>query len=591
MPLLRTSRAELLRVALAFAAAAAPATADTLRLKNNQLVKGKILGETDNEVRIEVENGGIRAQMTFARADVESIQQEDDPRLLYERKMADAESIADVRRRGEAYLAVGHWAVGAGLIDAACAAFERCASVCPALQEVADFDVAQARFAQRGYAACAECLRRILERNPNHEQAKALLRKLEETVGKDLDADLVPALDLYRKGDCRGALVKLENIVRRYDRGALDHLSQQCEKQLSVSLAGILVDCRFRQGCPNNGCKGGSVECPKCEGGSTKKFNREVIGFGDRPLNASLTYELCGACKGIGYQLCKKCLGLGIYFGQVTEYEREELVKTLLNQVKRLGAQSTPTAEEAVETVGADGRTTTLKRVRPDNRTLNEGKILSSLLLARRYLAEAIKVAPALAAPAGADLRGDLQYVENLIATLLSRKTDLYMAGALSALTTAVGQLMEGAAGGRFDLFMLRRSLEEAARARRLMEMILALDPTSRGVLSDDSERRRQLIDQFLRAASELMQTAATDKAGEQLPRAARRAVTAATQIVEQLARLSESEGYAVALDHAKRALGKSNGPVEAEARLKVKSGRRDGDKAAERWEERGARP
>lgn len=552
-------------VALALPTFVPPSAADTVHLRNGSVVRGRVIEDGEREICVEVDNGGIRAQMTFARGDVESIQRETDPQVVFQRKMADAGTIGDPHRQGEAYLAVGQWAAKEGLADAACEAFERCSSICSSLQEVADVEVARARLLQRNYAACAERLRRILEQNPNHEQAKALARELERAVGKDLDADLIPILELYHKGDCRGALAKLEGLVRRYDRDALDRLSRQCQSRLGLSLAGIMIDCRFRQGCPNHDCKGGIVTCPRCESGAVKKFNREVIGPGggeqrDKPLNAPLTYQLCGACRGVGYALCKTCLGTGVWFGAVTDYEREDMVRTLIAQVKRVTGQLTPAGEEVTETVVDGGRTTVVKKSRPDNRTLNEARVIPNLLLVRRYLAEAVRLAPVLASPAGTDLRGDLAYVDNVVSPILTRKVDLYMVSAVNAMTAALGTLADGAQNGRLDVSQLRRAMEEAARARQLMAIATDIDPSARGMLGDDVERRQQLIEQFIRTGSEIMQLAAGERAAQQLPRAAQRAMTTVAGIVDQLAGLSGDSP----LDGLRNALVGKDGEVDA---------------------------
>lgn len=503
-------------------AASLLAGADTVHLSNGKTVSGKVLESSGDRVLVEVQHGGIKAKVAFDRADVVSIEWENDPRDEFERKLSEVERVQAPQERAEQYLALGRWAVEQELIDEACEVYGRASRINPELAETAELEAARARLKEGSYAACARLLRSLLQRNPNHEQAKAMTRELERAMEETIEAELTEIEDRYRRGHFRSALVRLENLTQQYDRETLDGISQMCKARTGASLTDLMIDCRFRQGCPNEKCEGGIVDCSMCKNGMRVRHNRPVVGppgdlatgtgggaYGgkERLENCPRTYELCRTCAGLGYDFCKKCGGLGVYFGRVTEYEREEMVRTLVEQVKRLTEQLTPTAEEVTETVQEGNRTTTVKKYRPDNQTLNAYKTLPSLLLARRYLDEVSKLAPPLSSPAGEDLHGDLAYVEDMITPILSRKVEAYMTAAFTSLRGAMNYMVEGGQG-QFPTDEVRKGVLEASRARHVTDAILDMDPTSRGILSEDMDYRQQLIDEFIQIGMDLMELA-----------------------------------------------------------------------------------
>lgn len=481
-----------LEVALVLFVLALPLRADVVFLKNGEEVQGEIVSQDDKEVKVVVTRKGMSLTMTIRREDVERMERGDGLRAEYGRCFEEVGRAAAGWERATKYVELGRWARESGIYDEARAAFAAAKASLPGYDDVADLEIAKTWLAEKKFEDCREVIEQILARNPNHEQAKLLARDLGEDVAEETSDSLEKALTLYRDGNPRRALAVFENFVRGRSAEELSLASKGCEEKTGEPLASIMIDCRFRQGCPEAGCITGWKRCPRptCQSGQQKEYHKVVENWQDKVVNRPVTRRYCETCNGLKYLMCSKCKGTGMYLGKPTDFERGEMVRIL-------GLQSQKFLDAAKALVDE----TKDKDAELSVRALDCMNMLADARRARYLLEMAAALAPSINAPGGQDAQGKIRGLDALVFNVIAGIASAYMSGAEVAYHEAVNQ-KSGDDGENRSLssrvVRAREALECAEQARTFILYALEDCPGSVVPMAGDLKDRLALAEQFV---------------------------------------------------------------------------------------------
>lgn len=471
---------------------ALPLGADVVFLKNGEEVQGQVVSEDEKEVKVVVTKKGMSLSMAIRREDIARVETGDGLRAEYGRRFDQVSAVAAGWERATKFLELGRWARESGLFDEARAAFAAAKACLPGYDDVADLEIARTWLAEKEFEKCRNAIQKILERNPNHEQAKLLARDLGEDVAEETSNDLEKALTLYCDGNPRRALAVFENFVKSHSAEELSLASKGSEEKTGEPLASLMIDCRFRQGCPEPGCITGWKRCPRptCKSGVQKDYHKVVEGWNDRVINHPVTSRYCETCNGMKYLMCGKCRGTGIYLGKPTDYEREEMVRILAMQSQKFLDSAMSLVEETKD-----------KDAELSVRGLNCMNMLADARRARYLLQMAAMLAPSINAPGGQDAQGKIRGLDALVFNVIGGIASAYLSGAEIAYHEAVNQ-KSGADGEQRSLssrvVRAREALEFAEQARVFILYALEDSPGSVVPMGGDLKDRLRLADQFV---------------------------------------------------------------------------------------------
>ncbi len=486
--------------------------ADVVFLKNGEEVQGQVVSQDDKEVKVVITKKGMSLTMSIRREDVERIETGDGLRAEYGKRFEEVGKAAAGWERATKFVELGRWARESGLYEESRAAFTAAKASLPGYDDVADLEIAKTWLAEKKFEDCREVILDILERNPNHEQAKLLARDLGEDVEEETSSDLEKGFEFYRDGSPRRALAIFENVVKARGTEELAAASKACEEKTGEPLASIMIDCRFRQGCPEHGCITGWKRCPRptCKSGVQKEYHKVVEGFHDQVINHPVTEHYCETCNGMKYLMCPKCKGTGMYLGKPTDYEREEMVRILAMQSQKF----LDAAKELVdETKDKDAELTV--------RGLDCMNMLADARRARHLLELAAVLAPSINAPGGQDAQGKIRGLDGLVFNVISGISSAYLSGAEVAYHEAVNQ-KSGDDGENRSLssrvVRAREALECAEQARMFILYALEDCPGSVVPMAGDMKDRLQLAEQFVgRCRATYQRLAAAERKGAML--------------------------------------------------------------------------
>ncbi len=481
-----------LEVILALLVLALPLRADVVFLKNGEEVQGQVVSQDDKEVKVVVTKKGMSLTMTIRREDVERIETGDGLRAEFGRRSEEVGKAPAGWERATKYLELGRWARESGIYDEARAAFAAAKASLPGYDDVADLEVAKTWLAEKKFEDCKNVIEDILSRNPNHEQARLLLRDLGEDVAEETSDSLEKGFTLYRDGNPRRALAVFENFVKAHSDEELSAASKACEEKTGEPLASIMIDCRFRQGCPEQGCITGWKRCPRptCKSGTQKDYHKVVEGWNDKVINHPVTERYCETCNGMKYLMCTKCKGTGMYIGKPTDFERVEMVKIL-------GLQSQKFLDSAMSLMDE----TKKKDAELSVRGLDCMNMLADARRARHLLEMAAVLAPSINAPGGQDAQGKIRGLDGLVFNVITGISSAYISGAEAAYHEAVNQ-RSGDDGENRSLssrvVRAREALECAEQARIFILYALEDCPGSVVPMAGDMKDRLRLAEQFV---------------------------------------------------------------------------------------------
>lgn len=471
---------------------ASPLLADVVFLKNGEEVQGQVISQDEKEVKVVVTKKGMSLTMTIRREDVLRVETGDGVRAEYARRFEEVGKAAPGFERATRHVELGRWARESGIYEEARASFSAAKAALPGYDDVADLEIAKTWLAAKEFEECKKAIQAILERNPNHEQAKLLLKDLGEDVAEETSADLGKGLELYRDGNPRRALAVFENFVKGHSRGEVDVASKGCEEKTGESLATIMIDCRFRAGCPEPGCVQGWKRCPRptCRSGVQKEYHKVEEGFHGRIVNHPVTEHYCETCNGMKYVMCERCGGTGMYLGKPTDYEREELTRVLAFQSQKF----------------LDGMDELVKETKDKNaevsvRALDCMNLLASARRARRMLGLAGDLAPQSNAPGGKDLQGQIRGLDGLVFNATAGIASAYMTAAEMAYHDAVNQKDGENSESRSlssRVVRAREALEAAEQARIFLLYAQSWFPGSVSPAQGDVKDRIALAEQFI---------------------------------------------------------------------------------------------
>ncbi len=491
---------------------ALPLRADVVFLKNGEQVQGQVVSQDDKEVKVVVTKKGMSLTMTIRREDIERVETGDGLRTEFAKRSSEVEALPAGWEKATKSLELGRWAREAGLYDEARGAFEGCKAAMPGYDDVADLEIARTWLAAKDHDKCREAIQKILERNPNHEQAKLLARDLGDDVREEASNDMGKGLEFYKDGNARRALGVFENVVRTHSKDELTALSKACEEKTGEPLAAIMIDCRFRQGCPVSGCLQGWTRCPRptCQSGMQKEYHKIVEGFGGNIQNHPVTEHYCETCNGMKYIMCEKCHGTGMYLGRPTDFEREEMVRVL-------GLQSQKFLEGAKSLV----EETKSKDAEISVRGLDCMNMLADARRARYLLEMAAALAPSLNAPGGADAQGQIRGLDGLVFNCIGGIASAYMTAGEEAYHDAVNSKNGDKSDSRSissRVVRAREALEAAEQARIFLLYALNDCPGSVVPMAGDLKDRLALTDQFVgRCRATYQKLADTERRGAAL--------------------------------------------------------------------------
>ncbi len=287
----------LLLAGLIAAAAAARAHADLIKLKDGRTLDGRIVSETDDEIKVEM----ARGSMTIPRKDVvEIVRQKSNVEILGER--LHALTPADPAR----YLETGKWCLqeikreDLGL---------RMVSLAMALDPqqfytegqlfLGDYHLNQRNDRYRA----AQFYMRALLADPNNPACAERFEQVKDSVQqvlKDDDRNLLRGIEHVRD-------LKFEEAIEAFATGRRSGLRPRVEEILGRTVADVVAYCESQIPCKT--CKGSHhVTCPECKGPGAKDC-KSCGGDGVRKrMSSKGTEEIpCKECDGWGNILCKRC--------------------------------------------------------------------------------------------------------------------------------------------------------------------------------------------------------------------------------------------------------------------------------------------
>jgi len=466
----------------------ASAWADRFELADGRKLDGRIVVEVDGQLSIETERGTVIVK----RADVRRVLTDVDLRRELSQRIDQAHAQPDAAR-GEAYLAAAAWAEEyPPLRERAGELYAEAARADPELADLADVRLLALAIAQRRWDEGQRIARAALARNPNHERVAELARGLEEeAVAVGIDR-LAPLIDAYKRRRYDRVIVLAHQLLSGLGEVEIQAISKELERRAGTSLADVLVDCRFNGICKAPRCEGGLIKCARCEGsGRETREHRPVEGLGGVVVNKTQSTHWCTACDGLAYQLCDGCRGTGLAFGKPLPFETPRLVEALLGQAK----QARTTLEQLLE------RASKLDSNSLDLRSADSYGAMGIARQAAFFLERAIELHPQLGSPLGQNLGAQVKEIHSGIAAYLSSLATRYYerADALYAEALDVRVDQEGwVAGMASRRVKLQQALELATESRRYLVQILRDDPSAKGFLKGNYERRRQLSEAFI---------------------------------------------------------------------------------------------
>ena len=489
------------RIALLAALLASPLLADVIFLKNGERLDGKVVSETEDELKVELQKKGMTLTVNVKRADIDRIETSreiETRREEFQTRHKEVSSLPAGFDRAVRLFDLGIWARDGALYPEAVSAFQEARDSLPEFEDVADLEVARTHLAAQDHEACKKALDDLFERNPNHEQARLLANELADSVQEEVTEDVAKGFEYYGQGNARRALGVFVNFVNKHPRTEVELLSKQCEEKTGRPLVAIMAECRFRQGCPEPGCMGGWKKCPRptCEKGRKVTFLKPGEGRPDTKEG------YCGTCRGIRYLMCERCKGIGIYFGTPTAWERDEFARILAQRSKKMVEQALGLAEKAAEidqvTDSQAPKDAWAERTQPGAGAA-PGKLepmtaISRARRARRFLKSAMELSPQKALEEVPDAYAQIEALDDLSFETARKSSDDFIQAAETLYNQAVGP--EG--GLPFDVTGLYTrmgraydGMELAERARMFLAYVLkdTADSPSPHVL----EARRQL--------------------------------------------------------------------------------------------------
>ncbi len=423
---------------------AIPLFADTIVMKNGERVEGRIVSEDGDEVKVEIQKKGMTLIASLKRSEIAEIQQTvaNPNKDEFAQRLAEARKLPAGTEQTLTLLELGRWAREVALYEEAIVAFEECKSSLSGFEDVADYEVACTQLASKDFDGCKTTLQRILERNPNHEDARILADDLGKDVQDSVAEDVQKGFEYYVAGNCRRALGVFERFVKDHSRDEVDILSKACQEKAGQPLSALMIDCRFRQGCPE-GCKFGFKPCTRgsCRAGRNLEFHKPVEG--DITVRA-FTITYCGACKGLGRIICEKCGGTGISLGRPSEFEKPDFVVALVDQAeksfdeaKQLALNGTVAPKDPPKD-GA-GNVAPPVGVTAPAPEANPMSVLARGVRSRRFYRTVSTIAPGTPTPGGQNLFKRMGDIDDFLFEKASRYSSEYTAKAETEYEKAVG--------------------------------------------------------------------------------------------------------------------------------------------------------
>ncbi len=450
-----------------------PLLADVIFLKNGERLEGKVVSETEDILKVELKKQGMSMVVDVKRADVDRIESSRELDLRheeFEKRRKELASLPAGSDRALQFFDLGVWARDGGLYPDAVAAFQEARETLPEFEDVADLEIARTHLAAQDHEACKKALDGLFARNPNHEQAKLLAADLADSVQEEVAEDVDKGFDYYGQGNCRRALGVFVNFVNKHPRTEVDLLSKQCEEKTGRPLVAIMAECRFRQGCPEPGCKGGWKHCPRptCEKGRKVTFLKPGEG---RPDTKE---DYCGTCRGIRYLMCGKCRAIGIYFGTPTAWERDEFARILAQRSKKMVEEALGLAARAAEVEALTGpevpKDPWAERTQPGAGAapgrLEPMTVISRARRARTFLKKAMELSPQIALEEVPDAHARIEALDDLSFETARSAADDYIRAAETLYNQAVGP--EG--GMPIDVTFLHTRMSRAYNGMELAE-------------------------------------------------------------------------------------------------------------------------
>ncbi|GEM_PF-2571939 len=475
--------------------------ADVIFLKNGERLDGKVVAETEDELKVELQKKGMTLTVNVKREDVDRIETSrelDTRREEFDKRRKELAALPAGFDRVTRLFDLGLWAREGGLYPEAVAAFEEARDSLPEFEDVADLEVARTHLAAQDHEACRKALEALFERNPNHEQAKLLATELADSVQEEVTDDTEKGFEYYAQGNCRRALGIFVNFVNKHPRHEADLVSKKCEEKTGRPLAAIMAECRFRQGCPEPGCLGGWKHCPRptCDKGRKVTYLKPGEGRPDTKEN------YCGTCRGIRYLMCERCKAIGIYLGTPTAWERDEFTRILAQRAKKMVQQALGLVEKAAEidqvTDSQAPKDAWAERTQPGAGAapgkLDPMTVISRARRARRFLKNALELSPEKALAEVPEAHAQIEALDDLSFETARKSADDFIQAAETLYNQAVGPeggLPLDVTGLYTRMGRAYDGMELAERARMFLSYVLkdTSDSPSPHVL----EARRQL--------------------------------------------------------------------------------------------------
>jgi tetratricopeptide (TPR) repeat protein len=470
-----------------------------LELRDGRVLEGRLVGESDEAVQLEIQSaGGITGRLDVPRADIRTTRRPGaDPAAVERSERAlVARALPDPAQRAQALVRLAEEEAARGDPTAAAGLFLAAGEEDPALADQTDVAAARAWLAAGEPLQAEGVVTRALERNPKNAQAQAAAREVAaggEARAREL---LEPGIAAWGRGDTRGALRLLVRAVEALPARALEQASRRVQEEAGLTLAQVMIDCRLRTSC--EACEGdGVLDCPLA--GSNNASTRCRLGLRTSVLRPEKILGVdvarrsrCERCDGVGTLTCEACDGLGLRLTRPTRYEQEAWVETLQGELTGLQQSADallPRVEQGAErTRGANSEAVVTARL---------GELMSVLQRLRAYSRSLARLDPRAGAVGGGDLWRRAQAASERMATLLGTVSGvLYLLGE-KRYEDAVTQDRDVPPGLRS--VRARQAWELVHQARSYTVEALRLHPASAGLLGGDLERRKSLMDSFLR--------------------------------------------------------------------------------------------